>query len=96
MSGMTGPKSNNYCYLTRGMRGDDSFIFLEFSFNAGFIAKLKSMVPAEYRSYDPAEKRWTIHPRFVSEIKELAKEYFECAWLIEGAIVTDLHTGEVL
>jgi len=86
-------KNDNYCYLT--LREPDSFMFLEFSFNAGFIAKLKRLAPAEFRSYNQEDKRWTIHPRFKDKIKELAKAHFEKVWLIEGAVVTDLHTGEV-
>lgn len=86
-------RSNSYCYLT--VDSEDSYIFLEFSYNIEFIAKIKKMVPHEFRSYNATEKKWTIHPRFARRIMELAKAHFEKVWLIESAVVTDLHTGEV-
>lgn len=82
----------SYCYITVA-RGQE--IKIEFSFHSGFIAKLKNLVPAQYRSYDSANKIWTVHPRYERQIIELVKAHFERAWLMQGAATADLHTGEV-
>lgn len=84
--------NKSYCYLTADK---NSFIIIEASYSGEFIAKLKALVPSEFRSYDQEDKKWTVHPRFTEKIKELAKAHFDRVWLIEGTIVTDLHTGEV-
>ena len=84
--------NKSYCYLTVDK---GSFTIIESSYCESFIAKLKALVPHEFRSYDPEDKKWTVHPRFTEKIKELAKAHFDRVWLIEGTIVTNLHTGEV-
>ena len=85
--------NKSYCCLTADK---NSFIIIEASYNEEFIAKLKALVPSEFRSYDQKDKKWTVHPRFTEKIKELAKAHFDLVWLIEGTIVADLHTGEVV
>lgn len=83
----------NYCTITVRRKGWPD---LECAYNGPFIEELKSKIHHRDRKYDPETKIWTFHPSHLHTVKELAKEHFEVCWLVEGAIVTNLHTGETV
>lgn len=81
-----------YCYITVHKNSFE----IESTYNKAFVGKIKT-VPAYKRSYDPDTKVWTINDKvFLSGIKNAAAELFPRAWVVEGAITTNLITGETV
>lgn len=81
-----------YCYIT--VR--EKFIEIESTYNKRFVEELKGMVPHTERTYDPETKVWTCDPKYLPNIKDLAKNCFERSYLIEGYITTNLSTGAII
>jgi hypothetical protein len=87
-------QDDSYIYITK--YSDGRATRLEFPYNMGFIDELKALVPHKKRIYnsDPSNRFWAVSPEYNDTIIDLAKDNFDRCFLIEGAIVIDLHTGE--
>jgi hypothetical protein len=65
-------------------------------FKEKFVDQLKSKCPG--RKWDPSERRWEVPKHHQHTVIQLVKEHYldTKSYLIEGAVVTDIHTGEVI
>jgi len=58
------------------------------------VAALKKIDFAN-RSYNSANREWSIAPSELETLRGIATEFFDDAQLTEGSLTTNLHTGRV-
>ncbi|MFZ3171942.1 MAG: hypothetical protein WA118_08185 [Carboxydocellales bacterium] len=73
-------------------------VIVETPYNADFIGMLKVKVYWQKRSWDNEAKAWTVSDEYRQTVINMVKEYFPNtpAYLLEGAVTKNLHTGEVV
>lgn len=75
-------------------------VIVETPYNKDFVAELKVVIPQQHRSYDDQDgnKRWTVADVYRSRVEALVKKHYSDipAFIIEGAITVNLHTGETV
>ena len=69
---------------------------IESSYSERFVYDLKRLIPSIDRSWDPDMKRWEVDARHLSTVRSIVKSCYKKATLIEGAITTNLKTGECI
>lgn len=95
-------KNDSYCDITVREKGiathSELTLEIQFSFSSRwreFTEGLKEKLPRRAWHFDDTvePKVWRVSPRYQLVIENLAKEFFDCARRIEGAVTTDLKTG---
>jgi hypothetical protein len=69
------------------------YYVLKSSFSEEFVERLKTGIPPEARAWNENERRWYVRADYGTYLLQMAR-YFTRATLIEGAAMTDLHTGQ--
>jgi len=80
----------SYAYVTV----KDQKCIIESSYSERFVEDLKRLVPSIDRSWDPEQKTWTVNIKHLPTVKSLVNSCYGKAYLIEGAVTTNLKTGE--
>jgi hypothetical protein len=73
-------------------------IHVETPFNMRFIDQLKKRIPPNNREWDEEARIWKINDLYERTIRNMIREYYPDtpAYLLEGAVTTNLHTGETV
>ncbi len=67
---------------------------IQSSFSEAFKDELKREVPYDSRSWDSESSVWRVHPDFSLNAQDVAKKHYRSVTLVNGAEVTNLHTGK--
>ncbi len=78
-------------YITVTKKG----VIVEAPYNQQAVEEIKS-IPHTERQWYPEDKKWIVQPGYLDFVKTLVKKHYSRCQLVEGAIVTDLHTGEAI
>lgn len=77
-------------YVT--VKGD--MLIIETPYDEEFVSQLKEQTTT--RKWDGHARVWSAAVKEKATVLNLVKRHFYKAYLIEGAIVCDLHTGECM
>ena len=69
-------------------------LIIKSSFSKKWLAEFKKRISYQDREWDHEAERWTVEGRHFAALIDLAKAHFSIAVYVEGAISTDIHTGE--
>jgi len=69
------------------------YYVLKSSYSEEFVERLKTGIPPEARAWNEDERRWYVRADYGPYLLQMAC-HFTRATLIEGAAVTNLHTGQ--
>ena len=83
---------NNYAYITVTSKA----VVFEGPYKQGFVEALKKAIPHIERSWEPDLKIWKVGRKHLGRLSDMVKEHYKRCLLVEGAVSTNLHTGQVV